>query len=142
MIVVDASLAVKWFTVEDDREAALEFLVCNVGQLCGPDLLLTETASGIVRRGNAGKVSADEAQEALDNWRRMWSDGEITFHRLTPERLDEAGRIALTLGHPLADCVYLQLAMEIGRELATCDAKFQLKAARLYEGVKLLADYG
>lgn len=39
MIVVDASLATKWFLNEADSDRARRFLNDKQGQLCGPDVL-------------------------------------------------------------------------------------------------------
>jgi predicted nucleic acid-binding protein len=45
------------------------------------------------------------------------------------------------MSHPIKDCIYLALAMEQDRELATCDHRFQKRAVALYPKVKLLRDY-
>ena len=55
--------------------------------------------------------------------------------------LHRAALIALTLGHPLADCIYLSLARELRCGLATCDGKFVERAVRLYPEIRLLEDY-
>ncbi len=62
-------------------------------------------------------------------------------HRVTQRRLYQAGKLALALAHPVADCIYLALAIEFGCELATCDAKFQAKAREQYPQVKMLRDF-
>ena len=51
MIVVDASVAVKWFLVEAGSEAAPALLETE-SEIVGPDLLLIEVAGAIVRRRN------------------------------------------------------------------------------------------
>jgi predicted nucleic acid-binding protein len=53
----------------------------------------------------------------------------------------EAAGIALRLGHPLADCLYLALAIELDCDLATCDAKFQARASSAYPRVQLLSEF-
>lgn len=139
MIVVDASLATKWFVIEPDSAAALRFLQTHKDDLHGPDLLLVEVSSAIVRRANEDKAFAPQARAALDDWRAAWES--LRGHALTAEMVMSAAALAMRLGHPLADCVYLGLAMAHDCELATCDVKFQAKASRLYGGVRLLQQY-
>jgi predicted nucleic acid-binding protein len=50
----------------------------------------------------------------------------------------QAAALALDLGHPLKDCVYLAMAMELGCDLVTCDARFAEKACEAWAGVRLL----
>lgn len=139
MIVVDASLATKWFVIEPDSAAALRFLQTHKGDLHGPDLLLVEVPSAIVRRANEDKAFAPQARAALSDWRAAWEN--LHRHELTAELVEGAAALAMRLGHPLADCVYLALAMAYDCDLATCDAKFQAKASRHYGRVRLLQQY-
>lgn len=145
MIVVDASLAAKWTLWEEDSSPALRFLFHFGRQLCAPDILFTEVAHAIVRHANEsrarGQDIADDALEALRKWTIAWGEHAVKPHRGTQARLYKAGRIAVDLGHPLPDCIYLTLAMELKCELATCDAKFRKKAAGYYKPIRLLAEY-
>ncbi len=141
MIVVDASLAAKWMLWEEDSPDALNFLNMHSRELCGPDLVFVEVAQAIVRRANADKSLHDDALRALDKWTVAWTDHVLTAHRITQIRLQTAGEMALGLGHPLADCIYLALVMELNCELATCDIKFAEKAAKLWSKIRLLRSY-
>lgn len=141
MIVVDASLATEWLLPETDHEAALRFLRRFGTELAAPDLLLSEVSSAIVRRANMREFPAADAVQRLAEWIALWSRGSIAKYRLAGQLVAEAAQIALRLGHPLADCLYLALAIDLDCDLATCDAKFQAKASALYPGVKLLADF-
>ena len=145
MIVVDASLAAKWFLWVEDTHYALRFLFHYGRSLRGPDLLFTEVAGAIVSHAHKSKASLGDitadALEALRKWTIAWDGHAVRPHRVTQRRLYQAGKIALTLGHPVADCIYLVLAAELGCELATCDAKFQAKAREKYPQVKMLRDF-
>lgn len=141
MIVVDASLATKWLVQEADNDVALHFLRRFRTDLAAPDLLLNEVSSAIVRRANMREMTAADAVERVGEWIALWDRGPIAKYRLTGGRIAEATQIALRLGHPLADCVYLALALELDCDLATCDAKFHAKAIPSYPRVKLLADF-
>ena len=141
MIVVDASLAAKWMLWEADTRIALRFLLHHGRGLCGPDTLFTEVAGAIVRRANQRQGIETDALEALRKWTVAWGQHVVKPHRVTQRRIYEAGKIAITLGHPLKDCIYLALAVELRCELATCDLKFLTKARRLYPAVRLLEEF-
>ncbi len=141
MIVVDASIAVKWLIEEPESDRAAVFLEQHTGRLVAPDLLLIEVTGTLVRLGNSNKAFASTALEAVEEWTSSWSDGIVRSERVTERQIREAARIALQLGHPLKDCIYLALALELGAELATCDARFRDRAATAFPHVRLLADY-
>lgn len=142
MIVVDASLAAKWLFEEAESEAAKKFAIDNAGRICGPDLLFTEVAGVAVRRANIAPELLEHSHAALGVWTAYWRDGFIDAHRVTPDLLHDAAMLAITMRHPLPDCVYLALADALTCELATCDRKFAARAARLYPRIRLLEDYG
>ena len=141
IVVVDASLAAKWMLWEADTRDALRFLYHRDRDVCGPDLLFIEVASAIVRRANEKKEIAADALEALRKWTVAWGKHMVRPHRVTQRRLYEAGKLAITLGHPLKDCIYLGLAIELSCPLATCDDRFRAKAANIYPEVRLLHDF-
>jgi predicted nucleic acid-binding protein len=139
MIVVDASLATKWFLRETESDTALRFLNEHDKILNGPDLLLTEVSGAIVRRANMDKTFGTIALDALREWHSVWAT--IEAHRINAKSAERASLLAMTLGHPLPDCVYLQLAIELGCDLATCDAKFRNRAIAIHPRVRLLEEY-
>jgi predicted nucleic acid-binding protein len=140
MTVVDASLAVKWMLWEADSGDALAFLSSG-GDLVAPDLLFIEVAGAIVRRGNENKAMQADALRALEKWTIAWSDHVVKNYRVTQRRLFTASKLALQIGNPLKDCIYLVLAMELKCDLVTCDARFRSKALPIYSGIRLLGEY-
>lgn len=141
MIVVDASLAAKWFLNEADSARAISFLRERKGQVHGPDMLGVEVSRAMVAAANARRVDAGFARAAIALWLESLDSGAVILHPMTSTLIRRSVDIALDLGHPLADCLYLALAIDRDCDLATCDAKFQAKAAPLYPCVKLLADF-
>ena len=141
IVVVDASLAAKWMLWEAETRDALRFLYHRDRDVCGPDLLFTEVAAAIVARANARKGIQADALEALRKWTIAWGEHVVRPHRVTQRRLYEAGKLAIWLGHPLKDCIYLGLAIELSCPLATCDRKFLAKAVTIYPEVRLLNDF-
>lgn len=71
----------------------------------------------------------------------MLDERGIDLRPTDPEQVEIAAEIAMQIGHPTKDCVYLALAMEYDCELVTCDAKFAAKARAVHSAVRLLADY-
>jgi predicted nucleic acid-binding protein len=140
MIVVDASLAAKWILWEAQSELALKFWNENAGDLSAPDLIALEVAGAIVRRANPEKSLGMAMSEALGLWARFLSGVQLQQWRMTTNRVLRSSRLAMSLGHPVKDCVYLDLAMELDSELITCDAKFVAKARNVYARVNLLGE--
>ena len=141
IVVVDASLATKWMLWEANSRDALRFLYHRDREVCGPDFLFVEVAGAIVKRANQNRAIASDALEALRKWTVAWGDHVVRPHRVTQRRLYEAGKLAISLGHPLKDCVYLALAMEFSCPLATCDERFLRKASGLNADIRLLQDF-
>jgi predicted nucleic acid-binding protein len=141
MIVVDASLAVKWFFDEVDSETAANVLEQWAGRLAAPDVMAIEVASALVRQANSVKPETLETAAALDKWAIILSQPTIKFHRTTPESLREAAQLAMELGHPFKDCLYLALAIELDCDFVTCDARFAAKAAEMFPRTTLLQDF-
>lgn len=51
----------------------------------------------------------------------------------------QASDVALRLGHPFVDCIYLALAVELHCDLVTADRAFFAKAAGEFDRVRLLS---
>jgi predicted nucleic acid-binding protein len=141
MIVVDASLAVKWLFNENGSEHALRLLDEQRGGIAGPDLIFVEVAGVIVRRGNEVKAYGPDALETLRVWAFTVFGHAVRSHPVTSKLLFEASSMALRIGHPLKDCLYLALAMELDCDLVTCDARFRDKARPLGATVTLLQEW-
>jgi predicted nucleic acid-binding protein len=139
VIIVDASVAVKWLLWEAESDAALDFLQAH--ELAAPELIYLEVASALVRRANIDKALHTAALRSLEKWTIAWSDHAVRNVRVTQRRLFHASRLALQLGTPLKNCIYLAIAMEKACDLATCDVRFRDKALPLYRRVRLLSEY-
>jgi predicted nucleic acid-binding protein len=136
MIVVDASVAVKWLVPEDGSEEADRLLSAS-HKLFAPDLIRVEVAAALTRRFRNGKAPEQEVREDCDNWPRLLTEGIVT---LTPAEQDypAAVALALELKHPFQDCLYLALALRLRAPLVTADPKFIERAANLYPCVQPL----
>jgi predicted nucleic acid-binding protein len=138
IVVIDASMAVKWFLLEPDSAAARAVLAENIGEICVPAIFGIEVVATLVREANNHKPHADSMRDAISRLTSLMSDGSITARSETPDQLANAANIAIDLGHPFKDCLYLALAIALECELVTCDAKFATKAKGIWTGVRLL----
>jgi predicted nucleic acid-binding protein len=121
-LVIDASVALKWMTPEDDSERAI--LVLDLGrELHAPAFIFMELANALWIQVRAGKADAAGASAALDDVRtgplRIWQ-GE--------EPLPDTIALATTLDHAVYDCAYLALALHLDGGYVTADRRFWRKA--------------
>lgn len=138
MLVVDASIALKWVLKEAGSDAVRDIWRgwVDVGEtLIAPALFRAETLS--VVRGNVyrGVFTAEEAETAyavLEN---------LSVEVREPDDLyGAAWRLAIRLNQPTVyDCCYLALADIMGCELWTADARFARAASPHLPRVRLLA---
>lgn len=122
-IVVDASVAAKWLIPEADSVIAMRLLDAPY-QLHAPRLLVSEVTNVLWRRALSGSLDRYEAYRLANEVTGMslqWSQDEATCV--------DALRIALELGHPAYDCMYLALALRIGADVVTADKRFVLAVA-------------
>ena len=138
MIVIDASVAVKWFVDENLSAEAVQLRNANFGRITVPDLFRVEVAGALVRRANIRKELRDEVANAIDAFVVLFEEGLIESAALAHEAVVKAARMAIDLGHPLKDCIYLALAQELNCELVTCDANFATKARVIWPQVQIL----
>jgi predicted nucleic acid-binding protein len=136
MIVVDASVAVKWFSSENGRLEALALLE-GTTKLLAPALIRVEVAAALVKKARLGQISVEAAEGTLIAWHEAALGGSIV---LVPDEFDllEAGHLSLALQHPIYDCLYLALAKRHGIPLVTADANFVARAASLYPEIRSL----
>jgi predicted nucleic acid-binding protein len=141
MIVVDASLAVKWYLAEADSGGALMILASNRQKIACPDLVVIEVAAAFVRRANMNKAEVPDMDHFLTKWAQLLDEGGLELIQTTSKRMRAAATLAMSLGHPLKDCIYLALAIELDCDFITCDGRFAAKAAELFPRTKMLQDF-
>ena len=115
-LVADASVAAKWFIKEADREKALRVL--DTTERHAPDLIVPELGNVVWKKVVRGEMTAEQGRLICGAIRSY-------FHLLHPsERLIErAIDLALTLKHPIYDCLYLSCAEQVGARLVTADRR-------------------
>ncbi|MFD1787473.1 type II toxin-antitoxin system VapC family toxin [Sphingomonas floccifaciens] len=140
MTVVDASLATKLLIEEPDSDLAHDWFRAERGAIIAPDLIAIEVAQAVVRRVNERLAPAEFGRAAMRGWTELLSGRAIEPVRMGPENVERASAIAMHLGHPVKDCLYLALAIDRRCRLITCDRKFVERAHAIYPDIALLAD--
>jgi predicted nucleic acid-binding protein len=138
VIVFDASLALKWYFDEPGSAAAEAELARHGGSIIVPAVFLIEVGGALVRRANMQKLLRPEVEAALGLFLSLIAEHVITVRETDTAQLAAAARLALDLGHPLKDCIYLALAMEMRCDLVTGDVRFAAKAQPVWSGVRVL----
>ena len=122
-LVIDASVACKWF-FEEDLSAEARALAASRASFIAPDMILVECANAAWRRVLSREIPrahGEEFLETLPHW----------FESLVPADglLETAFRMACTLSHPVYDCLYLALAERKETRLITADQPFVRRVA-------------
>ena len=117
-LVVDASVAVKWF-VPESHEAVAREILSREGTLHAPDLFRAEVVSVLCRKIQIEELKADEGREALNTFMQL----PVQYHAMT-DLLVPAFEIALESRQYVYDCVYLILAAQLNIRMVTGDNRF------------------
>ncbi len=115
-ITLDASVAIKLYVLEDMHDMAHR-LVAEAGALFAPDFLLVEVCNIAWKKVRRQEIGAVQAREILALLRRR-----LNFFA-TPELVEPALEIALTLGHPVYDCLYIACAEMTDSVVVTADER-------------------
>ncbi len=135
MLIIDASVAVKWVVDEPDGDKA-ETLLGE--RLAAPALWLAEAASALWSKCRRQDISEDEVRRACVTLGQA-PVLQIALDLLLPAAID----YALTLQHPAYDCFYLAAAHLHDTHMVTADARFARRVASQPDHafrVRLLAD--
>lgn len=133
-VVVDASVAVKWFLPEPDSEQAV-VLLDGKHQLLAPDLLWAEFANIAWKQCQRGGITPEEAAEMVDQLLLV----PMQIHA-SNTLVGQAVRLAIETDRTAYDCLYLALAIREGCPLITADKRLvnALSRSKLARHIQLL----
>ncbi len=138
MIVVDASVAAKWFLPEAGSAEAVA-LQEGPHQLAAPELIRLEVCAAITRRVRDPQkpIPPEAALERCARWLGLLDAGAVA---LIPEHelLRDATRLSAQVRHPLQDCLYLAASVRDRLPLVTADEPFYRRVAPAFPSVRLL----
>jgi predicted nucleic acid-binding protein len=97
-VVVDTSVAVKWFMKETGREQALRVL--GARERHAPDLIVAEVGNVAWKKAILGEITGAQARFICASLTRYF----VVLHR-SEALIDRAVDIALRLRHPIYDCL-------------------------------------
>lgn len=137
MIVVDASVAVKWIVPEPDNELANAILRSGAS-LFAPDLARVEVCGALSRKVREGLFSVEDARTAHSKWCWLLEEGALTLCD-SSDLIDRAFDIALAARHAVADCVYIACAEHLGAAVLTADHAMFERGGHVYDRIELLS---
>ncbi|MGE0724756.1 MAG: type II toxin-antitoxin system VapC family toxin [Alphaproteobacteria bacterium] len=116
-LVVDASVACKWFLDEVLADEAFA-LAEREDDFLAPDLILAEVANAVWKHRQRGEIGRAQASDII-------ARVPTAFRRLLPigDLVGRAFAIAETLEHPMYDCFYLAASEETNVVLVTADGR-------------------
>lgn len=114
-LVVDASVAVKWFFAEAHSDVARCLLAPGI-YLHAPDFILIEAANVIWKKARRKEIP--DPRPYLEELARL-SDAVVL--RPSSDLVVAAAAIAIPADHPVYDCVYVACAEAEAAPLVTAD---------------------
>ena len=130
-LVVDASVAVKWFVREDAAQVdAARDLILQKYEMIAPGLLVSEVQNVMWKKHRLGQVTREQGEIVASTissfFRHIEADEKL---------IESAWEIAVEHDHPIYDCLYIVLAQKTDALLATFDRRLASLATKA--GVKL-----
>lgn len=135
-VVLDASVAVKWFSEEEETDLAVALRDEHIkGHLTivSPDLLLYEVSNALRYNPSFGHTDVKEAVKSI-------FDLDLDLVPPNEEVFERASSRAFEFGITVYDGCYVALAELMGIELVTADEKLHQKMEKL-KFVKLLKQF-
>jgi len=121
-LVIDASVAAKWFIRENLHEQAQNLLAYR-DLFHAPDLVVAEVANIAWKKCIRGEIAAAQARLIAA------ASGHYIPHLHAPVPLIErALEMAIALNHSIYDCLYIACAETVEGVLITADPRLKLRA--------------
>lgn len=122
-LVVDASVAMKWF-VEEAGSPQAAFLLTTADLLIAPDLIVAELANATWKAVRAGTMLAEQQDYAAIHLASLL-DELVPLAPLARRAIE----ISRTIDHPAYDCFYLALLEQRDASLVTADRRLLQRCA-------------
>jgi len=139
VVILDASVVIKWFVPEVHGDAALRVLDSD-DEFIAPDHLFAETANAIRKGVRRREITPEEGRDLISQ-----IDEEAEIELISCRTLaDDAYGIALMYGLSVYDAMYVALAIQRDTRLITADDRLCSALARFPDiapHVQSLRDY-
>jgi predicted nucleic acid-binding protein len=117
-LVLDASVAVKWY-IPEEGSAAARALLDTPALFIAPALLLAEVTNVLWKKVRRGEIERDDARTIAAH---LCTESLIDYRAVQP--LTEAALdIALQFGQTVYDALYLALAAAEDTQMVTADSR-------------------
>ncbi|MFP4536978.1 MAG: type II toxin-antitoxin system VapC family toxin [Dichotomicrobium sp.] len=125
MLVIDASVAARWFVPSLAWPGAKAILESGESFIA-PEIILVEVANAFWKAVRADYMTSQEMATAIGHLPSLFTD-------LVPVRelVSDAGDLAVTLDHPVYDRCYIALARRVEALLVTADKRLAQPAQRV-----------
>ena len=138
-LVIDSSVAVKWFVAEPHSTEARRILddyQKGTTSFLAPDLINAEFGNVIWKKQIFQGLDAADAQDIINKFRAL----QFTLTSTT-SLLDEAYKIAVKHRRTVYDSLYLALSLRKGCQYVTADEKFVNAVSALFPNLIWLAKW-
>lgn len=132
-LIVDSSVALKWFLKEIDADKADDILRAE-RDLFAPDFLLAEVANGLRRQQRNAVISAESVNEAVAGLA-----GVFTELLPTGVLILDALLISQQLDHSIYDCLFLAASRMRDAQFVTADTAFVSKVSGTQDASRVIA---
>jgi len=136
-VVVDASVAVKWYVPEIHTDIA-ERLLTDKYELHAPELIWPELGNILWKKNRRGELESDTVRASLTAFKKDVSLSVHSHHHL----IEPAIAGALATGQTVYDWMYMALAVSMSANFVTADRRFflALKKTDLASQITWVAD--
>ena len=138
-LVVDASVAIKWFLPEplsvEARRILDEYQAGRLSVLA-PDLIHAEVGNIVWKRHMFQGLVAEDAETIVDEFRNL-----VITVTPTAELLEDAYRLAISHKRSVYDSMYVALAVREGCQFVTADEKLANAIGQALPSVIWLANW-
>ncbi len=138
-LVVDSSVAIKWFVPESlSAEADQILLAHDQGSLTflAPEVIYAEFGNIVWKKHLFQGLPANDAELALANFQQL--NFAVTSNAAL---LDDAYRLAVTYKRTVYDSLYLALSLRIGCRFVTADERLVNAVGATFSNVIWLANW-
>jgi predicted nucleic acid-binding protein len=127
VLVVDASVVVKWFVPEVYSEAAKR-LLDRPNDYFAPDLLFAETGNAIWKKIRRRDLTVEEGKRLVSDISRIAVE-TISCRTLA----EDAHALAVAAGRPVYDAMYVALAVRLNTRMITADDRLETALSAIPE---------
>ena len=120
-IVVDSSVAIKWFVVEpysDEARKILDEYKAGEINLLAPDLINAEIGNIVWKKHRLHALSIEDAREIINTFKTI----SFSFTS-NADLLDEAYDLAITHERTVYDMMYVALSKKVNCQFVTADER-------------------